>query len=93
MLLRVLSGELGDGKEDKKAERVGIQGPLTASGAVLGSSVFHNGNSTYCVSGIPFKQKPMRGYYTHLRNEKTEALRHKVIYLNPPGKDLNPGKC
>lgn len=26
---------------------------------------------------------PMRGYYTHLRNEKTEALRHKVIYLNP----------
>lgn len=57
MLLRVLSGELGDGKEDKKAERVGT----TASGAVLGNSVFHNGNSTYCVSGIPFKQQPHDG--------------------------------
>lgn len=57
MLLRVLSGELGDGKEDKKAEHEGI----TASGAVLGSSVFHNGHSTYCVSGIPFKQQPHEG--------------------------------
>lgn len=87
MLLRVLSGELGGGKEDKKAEWVGIQGPLTASGAVLGSSVFHNGNSTCCVSGIPSKQQPHEGLLY-----LSEALRHNVIYLSPPAKDLNPGK-
>lgn len=34
----------------------------------------------------------MRDYYTHLRDEKTEALRGKVICLNPPAKDLNPGR-
>lgn len=92
-LLRYSCGsfwELGGGKEDKKAERVGIQGPLTASGAGLGSSVFHNGNSTCCVSGIPSKQQANEGLLYPSENwRKTEPLRHKVIYLNPPAKDLN----
>lgn len=59
MLIRISSEKPVGGKVDKKAEQVGIEGPLSLH---LGQfSVLHDDEGMKCVPGVPSKPQPWEG--------------------------------